>query len=171
MTVIFFNTSSNTQFCTVFNIVNMSKELNRNAKKRLAKELFLTAKHPKKEIAKMVGASENTIGKWAKDEKWELLRANLTTTKENVLSNWYLQLAEMNNNITNRKEGERFPTSSESDRMIKISSAIKKLETETGIAEITSVCIGLCEFVRGYDVEKAKEISEHFNAYIESKMK
>jgi len=119
----------------------MSKELNREEKKKLAKELFLTAKHPQREIAKIVGASENTIGKWVKDGKWELLRANLTTTKENILSNWYLQLAEMNNNITNRKEGERFPTSSESDRMIKISSAIKKLETETGIAEITSVCI------------------------------
>lgn len=149
----------------------MAKELNREAKKKLAKELYLTGKHQQKEISKMVGISDNSLCRWVKEGKWELLRANLTTTKENVLSNWYAQLAEMNKNIADRNEGERVPTSSESDRMIKISSAIKKLETETGIAEITSVCIGLCEFVRGYDVEKAKELSDHFNAYIESKMK
>ena len=171
MAVFFYYGVLNAQFCTVNKATGMAKELNRDAKKKLAKELFLTGKHPQKEISKMVGAAENTIGRWVKDGKWELLRANLTTTKENVLSNWYAQLAEMNKNIADRKEGERFPTSSESDRMIKISSAIKKLETETGIAEITSVCIGLCEFIRKYDVEKAKEISEHFNAYIESKMK
>jgi transposase len=149
----------------------MARELNREAKKKLAKELYLSGKHQQKDIARMVGISENTVGRWVKDGKWELLRANLTTTKESVLSNWYAQLAELNRNIAERKEGQRYPTASESDRMIKISAAIKKLETETGIAEITSVCIGLCEFVRQYDVEKAKEISEHFNAYIESKMK
>ena len=46
----------------------------------------------------------------------------------------------------------------------------KYVETETGISEITSVSIGLCEFIRGYDVEEAKRISEHLNAYIEYKM-
>jgi len=149
----------------------MKKELNREAKKLLAKELFLNGKHQQKEIAKLVGVAENTVGRWVKDGKWELLRANLTTTKENVLSNWYAQLVEMNANIAEREAGKRFPTSTESDRMIKISSAIKKLETETGIAEITSVCIGVCEFVRQYDVEESQRINDHFNAYIESKMK
>lgn len=149
----------------------MAKELNREAKKKLAKELFLTGKHQQKEIAKMVGAAENTIGRWVKDGKWELLRANLTTTKESVLSNWYAQLAEMNKDIAGRDEGQRFATSSESDRMIKISAAIKKLETETGIAEAISVCTKVCEFVRGYDVNEAQRISDHFNAFIESLMK
>lgn len=149
----------------------MAKTLSREAKKNLAKELYLTNKYQQKEIAGMVDVAENTVSRWARDGKWELLRANLTTTKESVLANWYAQLANLNKIISERPENERFPTSSESDRMIKISAAIKKLETETGIAEITSVCIGLCEFVRQYDVDKAKEISDHFNAYIESKMK
>jgi transposase len=149
----------------------MAKELNGGAKKTLAKELFLAGKHRQKEIAKMVGAAENTVGRWVKEGRWELLRANLTTTKENVLSNWYAQLAEMNRNIAEREEGKRVPTSSESDRMIKISAAIKKLETETGIAEAAGVCTGVCEFVRQYDVDEAQRISDHFNAYIESKMK
>jgi len=149
----------------------MVKELNREVKKILAKELFLTGKHQQKEIAKMVSVSEKTITRWVKVGKWEFLRSALTTTKESVLSNWYSQLAEINNNIAGREEGSRFPTSSESDRIIKISASIKKMETESGIADITSIATGFCEFVRQYDVEKAKEISDHFNAYIESKIK
>jgi transposase len=149
----------------------MVKELGREVKKKLAKELFLAGKHQQKEIAKMVGAAENTISRWVKDGKWEYLRANLTTTKESVLSAWYAQLAEINKNIADREEGQRFPTSSESDRIIKISAAIKKLETETGIAEAISVCTKVCEFVRGYDVKEAQRISDHFNAFIESLMK
>lgn len=149
----------------------MANDLKNATKKEIAKDLFLTGKYQQKEIAKKVGVAENTIGRWAKYGKWELLRANLTTTKENVLSNWYAQLSEMNKSIAGRPEGERVPTSSESDRMIKISAAIKKLETETGIAEITSVCTGLCEFVRQYDITEAQRISDHFNAYIEYKMK
>lgn len=149
----------------------MGNKLTSAAKKLLAKELFLSGKHQQKEIAKMVDVGENTVGRWVKNDKWELLRSSLTTTKESVLANWYRQLDEINNAVANRKEGERMPTSKESDAIIKISTAIKKLETETGIAEITSVCTGLCEFVRQYDVVKAQEISEHFNAYIEFKMK
>ena len=161
----------NQQFCREFNCINMAKELNREAKKKLAKELFLTNKHQQKEIAKMVGVAENTIGRWVKDGKWEYLRANLTTTKEKILANWYAQLEEINQAIAKRAEGERFPSNSESDRQIKIAAAIKKLETETGIAEAISVCTKVCEFVRGYNVEEAQRISDHFNAFIENLMK
>ena len=161
----------NEQFCREFNCINMAKKLNREAKKKLAKELFLTNKHQQKEIAKMVGVAENTIGRWVKEGKWETLRANLTTTKEKILSNWYAQLEAINQAIEQRPIGERFPTNSESDRQIKIAAAIKKLETETGIAEIVSVSIGLCEYVREYDPEEAKRISDHFNAYIEHKLR
>lgn len=150
----------------------MAKELNNATKKELAKDLFLTGKYQQKEIAKKVGVAENTIGRWVKDGKWELLRANLTTTRENVLSNWYAQLAEMNKDIAGREEGKRFPTPSESDRMIKISAAINKLETETGIAEVSSVCIRVCEFVRkNVGLAKAQEINGIFDALIEDMMK
>lgn len=149
----------------------MDGKINRDAKKKLAKELFLTGKHQQKEIARMVGTSENTIVRWVRDGKWDYLRANLTTTKESILANWYGQLAGINDVIQQRPEGERFATSSESDRMIKIATSIKKLETETGIAETISVCSKVCEFIRGYDIEEARKVSDHFNAYIEGLIK
>lgn len=63
----------------------MANDLKNATKKEIAKDLFLTGKYQQKEIAKKVGVAENTIGRWAKDGKWELLRANLTTTKEKNL--------------------------------------------------------------------------------------
>lgn len=171
MAALFHNTHLNAQFCSKLNTVIMANDLKNSTKKEIAKDLFLTGKYQQKEIAKKVGSSENTIGRWVKDGKWELLRANLTTTKESVLSNWYAQLAEMNKDIAGRDEGKRFATPSESDRMIKISSAINKLETETGIAEVSSVCIKVCEFTRkNIGLEKAQEINKIFDALIEEMM-
>lgn len=119
----------------------------------------------------MIGTTEQSISRWAKTENWDTLRANLTTTKESVLANWYAQLAELNRLIAGREQGERVPTPKEADQAIKISTAIRKLETETGIGEITSVCTRLCEFIREFDAAEATRISEHFNTYIEHKMK
>lgn len=148
----------------------MGRLSNKDAKET-AKRLFLSGQHQQKEIAKIVDRSENTISRWVRDDKWELLRANLTTTKENVLSQFYAQLAAININIEGRKEGERFATTKEADAIVKLSAAIKNMETETGISEISSVSIGFLEFVRGYDLDKAKEFSDHFDAYITTKMK
>lgn len=148
----------------------MAKQSKRDVQVERAKQLFLTGKYQQKEIAELVGVVENTIKRWKDNGKWEMLRANMTITKENVLSQLYAQLAEINLNIEKRKEGERFSNSREADAIVKLSAAISKMETETGISEITSVSIGLCEFIRGYDVDEAKRISEHLNAYIEYKM-
>jgi transposase len=172
MAVIFYHTGFIAQFCSVLIHDIMANELKNSTKKEIAKDLFLTGKYQQKEIAKKVGSAENTIGRWVREGKWELLRANLTTTKESVLSNWYAQLAEMNKDIEGRDDGKRFPTPSESDRMIKIASAINKLESETGISEVSSVCIKVCEFTRkNIGLEKAQEINKIFDAVIEDMMK
>ena len=148
----------------------MAKQSKNEVTRERAKQLYLTGKYQQKEIAEMVGVVENTIKRWKDKFRWDVLRANMTITKENVLSQLYAQLAEINNNIEKREEGQRFSTSREADAIVKLSAAISKMETETGISEITSVSIGLCEFIRGYDVDEAKRISEHLNAYIEYKM-
>lgn len=149
----------------------MAKLTNKDAKET-AKRLYLTGQHQQKEIAKIVGRTENTISRWVRDEKWELLRANLTTTKENVLANFYAQISAINTAVENREEGERVVTSKEADVIVKLTSSIKSLEREAGIAEISSVCIRVSEFVRkNYGLEKAQEINLIFDALIEEIMK
>ena len=48
-----------------------------------------------------------------------------------------------------KPEGERFPNAAEADTISKLSNAIKKLETEVGLADIISVFSDLLKWVDG----------------------
>lgn len=98
--------------------------------------LYLKENLTQQEIAEKVGVSRVTVNKWIKTEMWEQRKAGLTLTREEQISLLYQQVAEINRNIKEREEGKRFATSKEADVLIKLSSAIKKMETESGIADI-----------------------------------
>lgn len=102
MAVFFYKTGIFDQFCNVLIHDIMVIELKNSVKKEIAKDFFLIGKCQQKEIAEKVCSAENTIGRWVRVGKWELLRANLTSSKESVLSNRYGQLVEMNNYIEYR---------------------------------------------------------------------
>ena len=80
------------------------------------------------------------------------------------------QLAELNNAIMGKPEGERFPNAAEADTISKLSNAIKKLETEVGLADIISVFSDLLKWVRTYDSTQAKEITPLLDAFVKSKL-
>lgn len=101
---------------------------------------------------------------------WEQLKASITITREEQLKNLYRQLAELNNAIMGKPEGERFPNAAEADTISKLSNAIKKLETEVGLADIISVFSDLLKWVRTYDSTQAKEITPLLDAFVKSKL-
>ena len=112
------------------------------------------------------GDCEQLIGKG----NWEQLKASITITREEQLKNLYRQLAELNNAIMGKPEGERFPNAAEADTISKLSNAIKKLETEVGLADIISVFSDLLKWVRTYDSTQAKEITPLLDAFVKSKL-
>lgn len=138
--------------------------------KGIAKALFLTGKYQQKEIAKMVGKTEQTICRWANAEKWDLERASLTITKGQQLARIYAQINEINEAIAQNNEGQRYATTGQADILSKLSAAAQKLESDTGVREIIDASIGLLEWVRGFDVDKAKELSDLFDGYIKTKL-
>lgn len=149
----------------------MGADLSIKQKKEWAKMLYLKEHVTQKEIAERVGVNKMTIGKWVKDEKWEELKTSLSITREEQLGNLYLQISEINKTIVSRKEGERYATPKEADAINKLASAIEKLERETGIAETISVSQGFLDWMRRTDVEKAKELSQYFEAYIKDRLR
>ena len=72
--------------------------------------------------------------------------------------------------IMGKPEGERFPNTAEADTISKLSNAIKKLETEVGLADIISVFSDLLKWVRTYDSTQAKEITPLLDAFVKSKL-
>lgn len=141
-------------------------ELTNTQKKEWAKSLYLRESMTQQELANRVGVSRVTISNWIKDGKWEEYKAGLTLTRQEQVANLYRQVAEINRAIAERQEGERYATSKEADVLGKLSSAISKMEQEVGIADKIAVLTGFIEWLRGIDVEKAKELVGIADTYI-----
>lgn len=129
-------------------------DLTREQKKDYARQLYLNdSSITQAEIADKVGVSKVTICKWVKEGKWEELQTSLLVGKEEQLARLYRQLRKLTDAIDGREEGCDFAGSKDADAILKITAAIKNLETETNIAE---------------KMATGKEVAKLFNAYIKS---
>lgn len=61
-----------------------------------------------------------------------------------------------------------YPTSAEADIMAKITSSIKKLETETGVGESVEVAKKLIPLIQQDDIELARKVTGYFDVLIQS---
>ena len=145
-------------------------DLTNAQKKEWAKPLYMRENLTQQEIAERVGVSRVTVSNWVRAGKWEEQKAGLTLTRQEQVANLYRQVAEINRAISARAEGERFPNSKEADILGKLSAAIRNMEQETGIADIISVLTGFIEWLRPFDLEKAKELTRLADAYIKDKL-
>lgn len=145
-------------------------KLTREQKKDYARRLYLTEKGiTQAEIAERVMVSRQTICKWAKDGKWDELKTSLLIDKETQLARLYKQLKAYNDSVESRPYNEQYLSSKEADAVVKITAAIKNLETETNIAEKMEVGKEFLFFVRKTgEFELSKQIAKYFDSYIKS---
>ena len=99
----------------------------------------------------------------------EMLRAAVTTTREEQIRNLYMQIAEMNKAIAER--GDKYATSTEADTINKLSAAIAKMEGDYGIADIISVSKQILFWLRKRDPQKAIELSYYFDEFVKEKLR
>ncbi|WP_129616515.1 helix-turn-helix domain-containing protein [Bacteroides cellulosilyticus] len=145
-------------------------ELTNEQKKDWAKMLYTKETLTQAEIAERVGVSRVTVNNWINKGNWEQLKTSVTMTREEQLKNQYRQLAELNEAISKKPIGQRYPNTAEADTISKITNAIKKMETEVGLSDIISVFTDLLKWLRAYDPTQAKEITPLLDAYVKSKL-
>ena len=145
-------------------------DLSREQKKDFAKNLYLNNPNiTQKELALRVGVSAVTINKWINDEKWDTLQKSLLLSKSEILADYYEQLREAKESVKMREEGKRFMSSKEADAVVKITSAIKNLETETNIADKVEVGKNFLAFIRKITTyDESNKIAKLFDTYIKS---
>lgn len=145
-------------------------ELTIKQKKDFARQLWLSDSGiTQAEVAERVGVSRVTLCKWVNEGKWDDMRTSLLVEKDTQLARLYRRLRELNDLVESRPEGERVMNSKEGDTLMKITAAIKNLETETNIAEKMATGKEFLAFVRrtcGF--EQSKEVARLFNAYIKT---
>lgn len=147
----------------------MAKELTSDQRKEWAKLIFLKENITQQEIADRVGVSRITVNKWAKE--WEGLKLNLLQTREERISSTLAQLDELDRSIADKEQGKRFPSTAEADIRRKLTADLEALEQEASIRDIYNVSHKLLDWLRTYDLDKAKELSDYFDSYIKEKMK
>lgn len=141
-----------------------STKAERTRKKDLAYFFYCNSQLSQKEIAAKVNCSEVSMSKWIKEGNWEVAKSSLTITRQEQLSRVYMQIAAINNKITDEQRG--VPTGSDADVLSKLASVVERLEKETSITDVISVSMKFLEWLRKVDTAKAKELSGLFDAFI-----
>ncbi|WP_018669000.1 DUF1804 family protein [Bacteroides gallinarum] len=145
-------------------------ELSSQQKKDYARTLYLKDNLTQQEIADKAGVTRQTVARWMREEKWEELKVGITLTREQQVAALHRQVSEINRVISQREEGKRFPTTAEADTLSKLATAIKKMETDVGIADIISVGMKFINWLRPFDLEKSKEFLRLWDAFIKDSL-
>jgi transcriptional regulator with XRE-family HTH domain len=147
---------------------SLMADLTNAQKKEIAGILYLQGNLTQQEIAEKVGVSRRTVGSWAASGKWEEMKAGLTMTREQQIMNLQRQIAEINRSILDRPKGERFATQTEAGTISKLSVAIDKLEKDAGLKDLISSATRFLVWLRGIDINKAKEFGTLWDNFIRS---
>ena len=112
------------------------------------------------------------MGKWVNDFNWKSLRNRLLVGKEEVLSNLYEQIGELNTSIRNKEEGKRYGDTKEADSLVKYTASIRNLETELAIADLVESGIRFVKHLQKVGTtEQVVEFSELWNDFIQESCK
>lgn len=153
------------------NVSPPEPNLTRKQKRDFAKHLYLSEPHLlQKELAERVGVNQNTMSRWVIEGKWEELRTSVVASKATQLSRLYRHLAELNDAVDARPEGERYMNNKDADTLTKITAAIRNLETETNIADKIEVGKEFLSYVRkaAPSPEAVRQVASLYDAYIKT---
>ena len=145
-------------------------DLTTQQKKGYARTLYLKDNLTQQEIADKVGVSRNTINRWIAAEKWEEMKVGMTLTREQQVASLHRQVAEINRVISEREEGKRYANAAEADTLNKLATAIKKMETDVGVADIIRVGLKFINWLRPFDLDKSKEFLRLWDAFIKDSL-
>lgn len=141
----------------------------RNNLRDVAQIMFIEGGMRQKDIAAKLGVTEQTVCRWAKSGNWDTLKANLLTSKKRRLSELYAELEEFNRMIA-EKDGYKVATSKEADARRKLIADIKELEGKYSIAQVSTIAMDFCDFVRTVDTCLAGRVMDMFSAFIDKQM-
>lgn len=139
----------------------------KTAKRELAQRLYIDSNYTQEEVAEIIGVTRQTIIRWAKTYHWQELRAATSVSPAEQIRQLRQQIANINEAILARPIAERWATPAEADSLNKLATAIAKLEKDVGIEDLVSVAMAMTSWMRSSDPERAKELSNLFNAYIQ----
>lgn len=133
----------------------------------MAQRLYVESNYTQEEVAMIIGVTRQTIVRWSKEYHWQDLKAATSVSPAEQIRQLRQQITNINEAILTRPVDERWATPAEADSLNKLAAAISKLEKDVGIEDLVSVAMAMTSWLRTSDPERAKELSNLFNAYIQ----
>jgi transcriptional regulator with XRE-family HTH domain len=136
-------------------------------KKELAKVLFTREKLDQNVISQRVGVSEKTVSKWVNenDSAWKRERQRLLISKQDQLNSFYSQLEKLNEQI---EDGDGIPDTKQADIQIKLTAAIRNLETDLAIADIIESGMRFIKHIQLVGtLDQVKDFADLWNSFIQ----
>mgnify|MGYP001039024668 CR=1 FL=1 len=150
----------------------MADKRNTSDKQYLAKILYTREQLAGKVVAKRVGVSEKTMSRWVDTFGWKNLRNRLLIGKDQILSNLYEQMEELNTSIRKKNEGQRYGNTKEADIQIKLTASIRNLETDLAIADLVESGIRFIKYLQKVGtIDQVLEVSDLWNSFLQTSIK
>ena len=140
-------------------------------KKQLAKILFTRENLDQNVIAQRVGVSEKTVSKWVNENEgaWRRERQRLLISKQDQLNSFYGQLEKLNNEI---EKNSGIPDTKQADIQIKLTAAIRNLETDLAIADIIESGMRFIKHIQLVGtIDQVKLFGELWNSFVQNEIK
>ncbi|MBA3830150.1 MAG: hypothetical protein H0X33_14520 [Taibaiella sp.] len=137
-------------------------------KKELAEILFMQNDLQQKEIAEKVGVSQQTMTAWvaANDRAWDKKRQSMLTSKNIILRRLYKILD--NESV---KMDDAGGEAKDADKIVKLTAAIRNLETDTGIGELMEAGKQFINFLRNADPTLSLHVTNQYDTFIKERLK
>lgn len=124
-----------------------------------------------KELAERTGVTEKTVGKWIEDEGWRKLKRNIILTRDEQMALMHDELAEINEAIRKKPEGQRFADHKEASVRRQLVKDIKDLETKAMLPELINALTQFLNFVRRDNIDDTKLIANYVDQFIKQKLR
>lgn len=134
----------------------MAKDLQQNQRKDLACVYYIQGLS-QKEIADKIGVSRNTVSKWVQEEHWDTRRAAKAISRTELVR-------KMLRDLDQKLESGDWTA----DEIIKVASAIEKLDKQTNIVTIIEVFTAFNQWLVSrmqVDPELTPEVIKIINTY------
>lgn len=146
-------------------------DLDKQQKKEYAKMLYLKGGLTQAEIADRSGLSRQTISSEIKKEKWDILKAEIAMTDEEMIQQIRVQINEVKQEIDSRPPDKRKYTPADLDGLRKLYKTMKELKGEATVADMVSFGEKFISYCRPIDLEFTKRFTGLYDAFIKDNLK
>ena len=133
--------------------------------KKLAHLLYVEQGMEAKQIAQLLGISEQTLSKWVQKENWKVQRQARSLGPDKLILMYYEQSQLIHDNI---KKDQRVPTPAEVDALAKLASSISKVDKTVSETIVYTVLSNFNNYMVLVNPSLAKQFVEHQLAYVQT---